>query len=266
MSIDDLRKRIDDLDARLVRLLNERTQVAMDIGKLKRKSGEEFYTPHREEAVLKRVLTHNDGPLTEQALRAIWREVMSAALAIEKELVIAFVGTEGSPAHEAARLKFGGSLHYKGKPTIADVAAEVTKLHADYGIVPVEQLKDGVRTHVSDVLRECELQVCAEIIQPSRHLVIGRQAAARTGRDKTVVLFSLPDRVGALEESLAVFRRNGVNLVNIESRPVLAEKPRSLFFVELHGHASDRAMRQALDELCGLGDLVRVLGTYAAQD
>jgi len=315
MTLDELRKRIDSIDARLVALLNERTRLAVEVGRLKRLAGADFYTPHREEAVLRQVLARTRGPLTEEAVRAIWREVMSAALAAEKRLggadfytpnreeavlrqvlartrgplteeavraiwrevmsaalaaekrlVIAYVGAEGSPAHEAARYKFGASLRYKPVSGMTAVCPVIEKGQADYGVVPIEQVKDGVRIHICDLLRDSDLKICAEITRPSRHFVIGRQSARRSGRDKTALLFTLANRVGALESALALFRKHGINLLTIESRPVTAGTGPCMFFIELRGHIEDRAVAKALAELEHQCDLVKVLGSYAEQD
>ena len=266
MTMDEIRKRIDSIDVRLVTLLNERTRLAVAVGRLKRRAGADFYTPHREEVVLRQVLARTKGPLTEEAVRAIWREVMSAALAAEKRLVIAYVGSEGSPAHEAARYKFGASLRYKSHPGMASICPAIESGQADYGVVPMEQIKDGGRTHVSDLLRESELKICAEIVRPSRHFVIGRQSAWRSGRDKTALLFTLANRVGALESALALFRKCGINLLTIESRPVTGDTGPCLFFIELRGHVEDRAVARALAELGRQSDLVTILGSYAEQD
>ena len=125
--LQQLRGRIDELDAKLVRLLNERTKLVLDIGKLKRDAGEEIYSPDREDAVLRRIVEKGDGPLPADSLRAIYREVMSASLALEKPLVIAFLGPEATYSHMAVIKKFGSSLRYEPLPSISDVFTEVSK-------------------------------------------------------------------------------------------------------------------------------------------
>src|SRR6516165_12540216 len=112
MNIPEHRKAIDKLDAQLVRLLNERTRHVLAIGELKLKAGEEIYAPHRERAVLDRVCRLNDGPLANEQLRAIYREIMSSALALEKTMTIAYFGPEATFTHHAALQQFGTSLTY----------------------------------------------------------------------------------------------------------------------------------------------------------
>src|SRR5436190_18692391 len=96
MNIPEHRKAIDRLDARIVQLLNERTRHVLEIGAIKLKAGEEIYAPHRELAVLERISKANVGPLPDASLRAIYREVMSSALALEKTMVIAYLGPEAT--------------------------------------------------------------------------------------------------------------------------------------------------------------------------
>jgi len=168
-----LRSKIDELDAKLVRLLNERTKLVLEIGKIKHASGEEIYAPEREEAVLRRVVAKNEGPLTEDSLRAIYREVMSSALALEKPLVIAYLGPQATYSHMAAVRKFGASLRYEPLPSITDVFTEVAKGRADHGVVPIENSTEGAVTHTYDMFVDSELKVCAQIVLPIRHNLMG---------------------------------------------------------------------------------------------
>ena len=105
MNLDELRKKIDAMDHDLIRLLNERTEIALEIGKLKRSRGEEVYVPAREKEVLDRVSTLNEGPLKAESMQAIYREIMSASLALERNVVIAYLGPCATFTHQAARLR-----------------------------------------------------------------------------------------------------------------------------------------------------------------
>ena len=115
MNIPEHRKAIDKFDTQIVKLLNERTKHVLAIGEMKRKAGEEIYAPHRERAVLQRVCRKNQGPLTNDSLRAIYREVMSSALSLEKSLTVAYLGPEATFTHQAAIRRFGASLRYTPK-------------------------------------------------------------------------------------------------------------------------------------------------------
>ena len=151
MNISDHRKAIDQLDAQIVRLLNERTKHVLGIGDIKLKAGEEIYVPHRELAVLQRICKLNAGPITDESLRAIFREIMSSALSLEKTMTIAYFGPEATFTHQAAIQKFGTSLRYAAQKTIGDVFTEVCKGRADYGVVPVENSTEGVGPRVETI-------------------------------------------------------------------------------------------------------------------
>src|SRR5216117_3456013 len=127
MTIAAHRKAIDKLDEQIVRLLNERTEHVLKIGAIKLEAGEEIYAPHRELAVLQRACKYNTGPLPNEALRAIYREIMSSALALEKTMIIGYLGPEATFTHQAAIQRFGSSLGYAPQKTIADVFLEVSK-------------------------------------------------------------------------------------------------------------------------------------------
>ena len=110
MDLHAIREQIDRLDGELVRILNERLTLAAEIGKLKRSQGGQIYVAEREDAVLRKVSAQNQGPIKQEALKAIYREIMSAAIALEKPLMIAYLGPEASNTHAAALKKFGASV------------------------------------------------------------------------------------------------------------------------------------------------------------
>ena len=166
MNISRHRQAIDRLDAHIVRLLNERTRHVLAIGDMKLAAGEEIYAPHRERAVLERVCGLNPGPITHEQLRAIYREIMSSALALEKTMTIAYFGPETTFTHQAAIQRFGSSLKYSPQKTIADVFSEVSKKSADYGVVPVENSTEGVVTHTLDMFVDSDLKIVSQIVLP----------------------------------------------------------------------------------------------------
>ena len=172
MQIDDVRKKVDALDQRIVKLLNDRTRLAQHIGGLKQKSGAEIYAPAREKAVLARIRRLNQGPLTAASLQAIYREIMSASLALEHPVVVAYLGPQATFTHEAACSRFGASVQYLPCETITDVFAAVQKRSALYGVVPIENSIEGAVTHTLDQFIDTSLRICAEIYLPiSLHLM-----------------------------------------------------------------------------------------------
>src|SRR5689334_24696934 len=174
MNIPEHRKAIDMLDAQIVKLLNERTRHVLAIGEIKMKAGEEIYAPHRERAVLNRLARLNQGPITNESLQAIYREIMSSALSLEKSMKIAYLGPEATFTHQAAIRRFGSSLRYASQKTITDVFTEVAKNRADYGVVPVENTTEGVVTHTLDMFVDSDLKIVAQIVMPIQHCLLSR--------------------------------------------------------------------------------------------
>jgi chorismate mutase/prephenate dehydratase len=166
MSLSEHRLAIDQLDTQIVELLNKRTRHVLAIGEIKLKAGEEIYAPHRERAVFERVCARNSGPMTNEQLRSIYREIMSSALALEKTMIIAYLGPEATFTHQAAIRRFGSSLNYASQKTIADVFTEVGKKRADYGVVPVENSTEGVVTHTLDMFVDSDLKIVSQIVLP----------------------------------------------------------------------------------------------------
>ena len=179
MSLSEHRQAIDKLDAHIVKLLNDRTRHVLAIGEIKLAAGEEIYAPHRERAVFERVCAHNAGPITNEQLRAIYREIMSSALALEKTMTIAYLGPEATFTHQAAIKRFGSSLKYAAQKTIADVFAEVSKKSADYGVVPVENSTEGVVTHTLDMFVDSDLKIVSQIVLKVQQCLLSNSPRAK---------------------------------------------------------------------------------------
>ena len=173
MSLDKHRQAIDSIDAKLVALLNERIDHVQAIGQIKHRDGGSIYAPHREKAVLDRVCALNEGSLPSESLRAVYREIMSAAIALEKPTTIAFFGPEATYTHQPAIRAFGASLGYQALKTIGDVFDEVSKERADYGVVPVENSTEGVVTHTLDMFVDSPLKIVAQIVMRIQHCLLG---------------------------------------------------------------------------------------------
>ncbi len=141
--LDALRTRINALDQRLVELLNERARLVVDVGRVKRTTGVPIYAPHREAEVLARVLGLNAGPLSPATIESVYREIMSGSFALERGLMIAYLGPPGSHSHASAVRHFGSSVEFKGVAAIEAVFTEVIRGHVDYGLVPIENSIHG---------------------------------------------------------------------------------------------------------------------------
>ncbi|MFY0566169.1 prephenate dehydratase [Archangium lansingense] len=141
--LQELRRKIDAVDQRLVRLLNERASLVVEVGKTKRVEGTPIYAPHREAEVLRKVLASNKGPLSDRAMEGIYRELMSGSFALEQPLRIGYLGPPGSNSHAAAVKQFASSVDYEDLREIGGVFTEVSRGHVNYGLVPIENSVGG---------------------------------------------------------------------------------------------------------------------------
>jgi chorismate mutase/prephenate dehydratase len=173
MSLEELRKRIDELDNQLVKLLNERARVVVEIGKLKNKAGKAVYAPDREKEVFAKIAKANKGPLPDKCLVAIWRELMSGSFVLERPLRIGYLGPGGSFSHTAAMLKFGQSVEYEPLADITSIFDEVSKGHCDLGLAPVENTTGGGVIETLDALIDSNVKVCAEVLMAIHHNLLG---------------------------------------------------------------------------------------------
>jgi chorismate mutase/prephenate dehydratase len=175
-SLEDLRKRIDQINLRLVDLLSERAQVAQAIGRLKHAGGSPIVQPAREREVLERVVAHNPGPLAADHLRRIFIEIISACTALEQPVSIAYLGPEHTYSHEAARSRFGSSARFEPQPSIAGVFQAVENGRTNFGVVPVENTSVGSVGLTLDLLIDTPCSIIAEILMPIRHAIMSRDA------------------------------------------------------------------------------------------
>ena len=169
MSLEELRKKIDSIDERLVELINDRAQVVVEVGKLKQADSAPIYVPHREKAVLDKIAELNKGPLPDKTMQAIWRELMSGSFALERPLLIGYLGPKGSFSHNAVILKFGQSVDYEALTDIRGIFEEVSKGHCDFGIVPIENSAGGGIRESLDAFIETDVMICAEANMAIHH-------------------------------------------------------------------------------------------------
>jgi chorismate mutase/prephenate dehydratase len=349
MTLQDLRNRIDEIDNRLVELLNERAQIVVEIGKLKSRTDAPIYAPEREKQVFAKIRKANKGPLPDRALIAIWREMMSGSFALERPLRIAYLGPQGSFSHTAAMLKFGQSVEYEPLADIRSIFNEVSRGHSDLGMVPVENTTGGGVIETLDALIDTDVKVCAEVLMAIHHnlmancslqevekiyskpevfvqcrnwlgatfkdaqtipvastakaaqmasgepkaaaigslvaaelyglnivceniediannvtrfLVVSREDAKPSGEDKTAILFSTAHKAGALADVLTVFKKHGINLTNIESRPGKKRAWEYYFFVDFVGHRTEERIQAGLEEVQQHCLQLSVLGSF----
>ena len=348
----NLRREIDGIDSEILKLLNRRAQLAIKVGKVKADRKADIHAPHREREIFDRLEKENEGPFPSEAIRAVFREIMSASLALEHPLRVAYLGPKATFTHLACMKQFGLSANFIPVASIKEVFGEVERSRADYGVVPIENSTEGVVNHTLDMFVDSPLKINAEVLQEVSHhllsatgrmediariyshphaiaqcsqwlenhlpripvieasstaraaemceedsssaaiaselasklynlkiaqsriednvnnftrfLVIGRGLAKRSGKDKTSIMFSVKDRVGALHQILRPFAELEINLTKIESRPSRKKAWEYLFFVDLEGHVEEEKVRNALARLEEGCQFVKVLGSYPA--
>ena len=176
--LDQLRQQIDSLDKQIQELINQRAQCAQNVADVKQKyaaPGEKvvFYRPEREAQVLRRVMERNEGPLPDESMARLFREIMSQCLALEEPLQVAYLGPEGTFTQQAAVKHFGHAVNCQGKVSIGDVFREVASGAANYGVVPVENSTEGVVTLTLDSFYDSNLHICGEVtLRIHHHLLI----------------------------------------------------------------------------------------------
>ena len=177
-SVDALRKKIDQVDEKIVELLNERASLAQKIGQSKNLGRQEVFVPSREKEILQRLSALNRGPLPEQSVHSIYREILSASRSLEAPINVVYFGPEATFTHMAARARFGSSSTFVPMAGIADVFQEVSRGRADYGVVPIENSTEGVVTHTLDMLMEADVKICAEVFLEIHLYLLSRSGKA----------------------------------------------------------------------------------------
>lgn len=198
--LDELRRKIDKVDRRLVAILNERAQLVVEVGHCKRGSGTPIYAPHREAEVLNRVLERNQGPLPDRTIEAVYRELMSGSFFLEQPLRIGYLGPKGSYGHVAAMQHFGSSVDHEDLRAIEGVFVEVARGHVDYGLVPIENSTGGGHLETMDALSRHHhlLNVYAEV-----QLEVNRSLLANCQPDKVTQIHASHDSFGVCRNWLS---------------------------------------------------------------
>lgn len=348
--LDEIRRKIDEIDKDIIYLIQERAKHGLRIGEIKKSYGEPIYRPDRERQVYEKIKSQNPGPLPDSVLVAIYREIMSGIIALEKSIQVGFLGPAGSFSHEAVQKKFGSIVESHPLPSITDVFTLVESGQLDYGIVPIEnstegsvgitldnliqynciiysELYLGIHFHLLGYERDLSKikkiygirignEQCrnwihanlpnAEIIETSstamaaklvaerkdgvaiasksagdlygleiiqqnindysdnvtRFLVIGKDSCPPTGKDKTSIVFSIPDKPGALVSVLKIFEKYQINLSRLESRPSRRTLWDYNFFTDFGGHIQDPEIKKMFVELEGICHYLKHLGSY----
>ena len=178
--LDSIRKKIDELDAELLQMLNQRSSLAIEAGETKKE--EVIYKPEREAYILRQLIKINTGPLSDKQIVNIFKEIISGCRAQEKEIDIAFLGPEGTYSDSAVKENFGSSISKTALDTIEEVFKEVSERKSDYGIVPIQNSTEGPINVTLDCLSDCNLNICGEIEMLIHHSLMSlNQALPKKG-------------------------------------------------------------------------------------
>lgn len=348
--LEQLRKEIDKIDAEILRLINKRASVVVEVGKVKKKAKSAYHVLDREQRIYQRLIRLNQGPFPSSSIRPVFKEIVSASLSLEHELRIAYLGPEATFCHIAAIQQFGQSATFIQSRSLRDIFNMVERGESNYGVVPIENTTEGVVNPTLDMFIDSQLKICAEILlEVSHHLlsrkgrlegikeiyshsqaiaqcsswlernvptipvvevfstakaaqaaakspkiaaiagefaakfydlrtifkniedntknftrfwVVGKKSTGSTGEDKTSIMLSIKDGVGALHKTLKPFAKHRINLTKIESRPFRQRPWEYIFFIDLQGHANDKNVTKALDEVKDTAQFLKVLGSY----
>lgn len=363
--LNQLRQSIDAVDCKIHTLINDRAELAQQVATVKKnhvansndtpenkaKRNPIFYRPEREAQVLKAVMARNAGPISDEKMARLFREIMSVCLDLEAPQRIAFLGPVGTFTHAAALKHFGKASDTVPLTTITDVFREVEAGTAMYGVVPVENSSEGVVNHTLDGFLSSTLKIIGEVELPihqnflvaehtkldglsriyshqqslaqcrhwldvnfpniervavssngeaarrlknewhsaaiagdvaaaeydlhklysniednpsntTRFLIIGHEAIAPSGQDKTSIVVSAHDKAGALIEILKPLSYHGVSMTSIETRPERPNKWAYVFFIDMDGHIQDPNVSAAIEDIRPLVKDVRILGSY----
>lgn len=356
-----IRQSIDKVDCEIQTLINDRAKLAQEVATVKKAHAASsadraatnpiFYRPEREAQVLKAVMARNMGPIADEKMARLFREIMSVCLDLEAPQRIAFLGPLGTFTHAAALKHFGKAADTLPLATITDVFREVEAGTAMYGVVPVENSSEGVVNHTLDGFLSSNLKIIGEVELPihqnflvaehtkldgisriyshqqslaqcrhwldvnypniervavssngeaarrlknewhsaaiagdvaaaeydlhklysniednpsntTRFLIIGHEAIAPSGQDKTSIVVSAHDKSGALIEILKPLSAHGVSMTSIETRPERPNKWAYVFFIDMDGHQQDENVSAAISDIRPLVKDLRILGSY----
>jgi len=172
--LDGLRKRIDSIDRQLVELLDRRAALAKQVGEYKRKHGLDSYDPARQKTILSRVMERGRGLFPSTGLKAVFTEIMSHCLALEKAAKVGYLGPPATFTHIAAATEFGSAAGYEPRDTINDLFLAVEKEDVEYAVVPVENSTGGVVHTTLDMFLDFDVRICSEILMAITHNLVAR--------------------------------------------------------------------------------------------
>ncbi len=178
----EVREQIDRLDTEIQALISERARLAFKVGESKGAlpNAVDYYRPEREAQVLRQVLARNEGPLSDNEILRLFREIMSACLARQEPLKIAYLGPEGTFTQQAVHRHFGHSVQSLGHAAIETVFEQVQGAEADFGVVPIENSTQCIVSHTLDMFLDCDLTICGEVELRIHHNLLTHSSGLAT--------------------------------------------------------------------------------------
>jgi chorismate mutase/prephenate dehydratase len=350
-TLKQLREEIDKLDQDIQSLIGDRANLAAQVAEVKKASEGQgaFYRPEREAKVLREIIKRNDNLLKDKDVAHIFREIMSACLALEQPLSIAYLGPEGTFTQEAALKHFGHAVSTLDCGSIDEIFSQVEKGNADYGVVPIENSSNGVIGGTVDMLYTQRLKICGEVEISIKHqlmmsdqsqeikiiyahqqaldqcqrwlsnhypnvslkavasnalaarivmdeknsaaiaseaalslynlervakniedktgnvtrfLVLAKEDAPESGKDKTSLLVVTKHKSGALVDVLEPFKSHNVNMLQLARHPIPGVKWEYLFLIDIEGHKNETKVMDALAQISERVIKVHILGSY----
>ena len=354
MNTDDklkpLREKIDAIDAQLLDLLNQRARVAQEVGHVKAETNAPVFRPEREAQVLRRLGDRNPGPLPTPDIQTIFREVMSACRALERRVIVAYLGPVGTFSEQAMYKHFGHAVEGLPCASIDEVFRATEAGTADFGVVPIENSSEGAVNRTLDLLLQTTLSISGGLSIPVHHslmtrsgtmdgvtricahsqtlaqcqvwlklnypdierqavasngeaariasedptaaaiageiagehynlgvvkahvqddphnrtrfAIIGRLQPGPSGKDQTSLVLAVPNKAGAVYAMLAPLAKHGVSMTRFESRPARIGTWEYYFYVDVEGHAQEKKVADALEELKQGAPFFKILGSY----
>ncbi len=217
--LNKLREKIDEIDLKILELLNKRANTVLQIKRAKDSRHLNIYSPEREREIIDRLTGLNPGPFPNEALRLLYREILSASLALQQPLKVAYLGPPATFTHLAAMRQFGSSTDYMPVSTIKAVFGTVSSGEAQYGVVPIENSTEGVVNYTLDMFIDSDLRIVYEIM-----LQISHNLLSRTGRKSDVKkIYSYPQATAQCREWLEE-NFPGVSIIEEHSTAAAAKR------------------------------------------
>ena len=193
-----LREKIEETDDEILRLLNHRADIVQEVGKVKTELKMSYYSPGREEEILRRLREKSSGPFPAGAISYVFREIISACRALEAELTVAFFGPPATFTHMACIQHFGSSIRMVPENTIQETFEAVEREKADFSVVPIENSTEGPVNQTLDMFITSEVKICGEIMTKISHDLLSRSGSPGDIRK----IYSHPQALGQCREWL----------------------------------------------------------------